>query len=416
MNTSFGRTGGVLAAALLAAVGGCGGEQWLGTVTDSAGVTIVSNPDRGMWTPETQGTLEEELRIGALEGDPEYQFGQVGWIAVDSENRIFVMDAQARQVKVFGSDGVYQQTIGRPGSGPGELGQQAIFVLMGPGDTLLVPDVSNQRINRYAPDGTSLGSFRVSLEAGLPMLFQVTSDGVIAEQLRPLSLPNRPAPDSMDAIVVLGTDGTVQDTLMKFPSGGTLNLGGASPEIHLYSPEPVWELSDDLRVVYGVNDDYRIGFYSRDGALERLITKPFERAPVSERDQNVVVRFLERAWTDAGVPPSVLPQLRSMVHFGEFFPAFSAIQLGPNGTCWVQHIQSAADLSEEELEAFNLIEDAGAPEWDVFDAEGRYLGIVTMPRRFQPRVFQDDKIYGVWRDELDVQYVVRLRIVGVDAA
>ena len=35
-----------------------------------------------------------------------------------------------------------------------------------------------------------------------------------------------------------------------------------------------------------------------------------------------------------------------------------------------------------------------------------------MPERFAPRVFMGDKIYGVWRDELDVQYIVRLRIVG----
>ena len=69
-------------------------------------------------------------------------------------------------------------------------------------------------------------------------------------------------------------------------------------------------------------------------------------------------------------------------------------------------------LSAEELESYNLIEDSGAPDWDVFDAEGRFLGVVSMPKRFAPRVFVDDKIYGVWRDELDVQYVVRMRIVG----
>ena len=69
-------------------------------------------------------------------------------------------------------------------------------------------------------------------------------------------------------------------------------------------------------------------------------------------------------------------------------------------------------LTDEELEDFNLIEEAGSPDWDVFDREGRFLGVVTMPPRFRPSLFLDDTIYGVWRDELDVQYVVRLRIVG----
>ena len=44
--------------------------------------------------------------------------------------------------------------------------------------------------------------------------------------------------------------------------------------------------------------------------------------------------------------------------------------------------------TEEELEGFNALEDSGAPEWDVFDEEGRYLGTVTMPARFAPRALE----------------------------
>jgi hypothetical protein len=74
-----------------------------------------------------------------------------------------------------------------------------------------------------------------------------------------------------------------------------------------------------------------------------------------------------------------------------------------------------ADLTEEEMADFN-IQDLGAPDWDVFDADGRYLGVVSMPQRFSPRGLREDKVYGVWRDELDVQYVTRLRIVGIPDA
>ena len=54
----------------------------------------------------------------------------------------------------------------------------------------------------------------------------------------------------------------------------------------------------------------------------------------------------------------------------------------------------------------------GAPRWDVFDPQGRFLGVVTLPERFEPGVFRGDKVYGVWRDEFDSEYVVRLHIVG----
>ena len=69
------------------------------------------------------------------------------------------------------------------------------------------------------------------------------------------------------------------------------------------------------------------------------------------------------------------------------------------------------ELSDEELEAFTLV-DFGAPEWDIFDSAGRFLGVVMMPARFAPAVFRADKIYGAWHDEHDLPYVVRLRIVG----
>ena len=391
-----------------------GGEgNWSGTITDSAGVVIVSNTAEGMWTPLNEWTLEEELKFGSVEGDLEYQFGQIGFIAVDSRDRIYVADMQAQNIRVFTSAGQYEQTIGGPGAGPGELGPGVAFLVVGRGDTLFVPDVTNRRVNLYAPDGSEAGSFPIELEKALPMVWRGTSTGIVACQVRPLSLPDAPARDSMDAIVLYNTDGSVTDTVFKFPSGGTLNLGGGTPEINLYSPESVWDITGDGRLIYGVNNEYRIGVYGQGGGLERVLSMPFELTPVGETDQRVVMAFLERAWTDAGVPPQMLPQLRQIVHFGEFFPAFSAVLAGPRGSIWVQHVQPASELSEEELEDYNLIEESGAPQWDVFDAAGKYLGMVTMPPKFAPRMIWGNQIYGVWRDELDVQYVVRLRIVGV---
>jgi hypothetical protein len=394
-----------------------GGDNWQGTVTDSAGVALVTNTDQGVWSSSSQWTLEEELKIGAIEGDPEYQFGQVGFVAVDSRDRIFVIDAQAQHVRVFSPEGQYEQTIGGPGSGPGELGPQAISLYMGSGDTLLVPDLGQQRVNRYAPDGTSLGSFQLDLLNGMPMAINATRSGVIVEQVRPLSLPDRPATDSMDMIVTLSTDGSVLDTLRRFPPGGTLNLANPdSPEINLFTAEPVWQITDDMYLLFGINDDYRIGVYSPSGDLERIVTKPFELTPIGETDQEMMWTFFEEQ-IKANVPPQAysqaMQQMRSVIHFAEYYPAFAGMQVGPSGSIWVQHIQSPSGMSEEELKEWNFIEDIGAPDWDVFDSDGRFMGVVTMPNRFAPRAFVGNRIYGVWRDELDVQYVVRLRIVGV---
>ena len=65
----------------------------------------------------------------------------------------------------------------------------------------------------------------------------------------------------------------------------------------------------------------------------------------------------------------------------------------------------------------------GRPEWDVFDREGRYLGVVDIPgTEFLsnvPRIhFHKDAASGTWYvysvvfDELGVQYIVGWRIDG----
>ncbi len=374
---------------------------WTGTITDSAGVAIVVNPTEGTWTADQQWTLEEEMRFGSLDGDPEYQFGQVGFLAVGSDGRIYVSDTQARHSRVFSSDGHYVQTIGGPGGGPGELGRSTGFLALTAGDTVIVPDPANRRINRYASDGTVLSDAPLRVEQGRPARYHISPSGTIAVQLRP------PA-DTIDAIVVIEPSGWLGDTLLTFPSGGANRVAG---EITQFSPEPAWNVTDSLSVIYGVNNDYRIGMYDRNGSLSRILSKPYEPVRVTERDLRAFWAYIDRAWLNNGVSPARLPELHSRMHFAEFFPAFMSIQIGYLGTIWVQPIQTPGNLTDEELERYNFIEEFGSPNWDVFDGEGKFLGVVTMPKRFQPRLFHEDKIYGVWRDDLDVQYVMRLRIV-----
>ncbi len=393
----------VLAASVVAACGG-GESRWTGSMSDSAGVTVVSNPDVGIWALGEEWALEEELIIGVQEGPPEYQFGSIHRIAVDSRGRILVLDGVAQHIQEYSSDGVYEQTVGARGGGPGEL-QAAMFLLMGAGDTLLVPDGRTLRFNRYSPDGSSVGSFRMSLEAGRPMMFKTTPSGVIAEQLRPSAIPGRPATEHpRDLIVLLATDGAVTDTLLTFPSGKLIGASG----VRVYGAEPAWALTDDLRLVFGVTDEYRISLYAG-GQLERVITKPFERRPIDDRERAAIMGEMERRWADPRVSDELRARLRSRFHFADFFPVFWSLAVGPMGTIWVQHVKAASELNKEELAYYH---DPRAPEWDVFDSEGRFLGVVTMPSGFAPRVFRGDKIYGDRRDESGLQYVVRLRVVG----
>ena len=132
---------------------------------------------------------------------------------------------------------------------------------------------------------------------------------------------------------------------------------------------------------------------------------------MEERDQNAILRLMREQYAEFGVPPAQLEQLLGGVGFADNYPAFLQLFLGPEGTLWAQRVRSARDLGAAEDESFEFDpQDIGSPEWEIFDAEGRYMGVVTLPAKFRPVNVTGDHIYGIWQDELDVQYVMRLLV------
>jgi hypothetical protein len=395
---------------------GGGASDWQGSITDSAGIQIVQNTEAGAWGPGDAWTLTEVLRIGTAEGEPEYQFGRLlpaGSIALASDGRIVVLDAQGQHLKVFTADGTYERTIGGPGAGPGEIGiATQSTVLMTPGDTILMVDLGNQRVSLYVMGGTFVRSSPIDLAAGFPFRWELAADGRVVVQVRRLDFAGAGAvADSMDAIAVRRLDGSAGDTLMLVRSGKTVQFTGGLPEWNLFVPEPLWTLWGD-RILYAVNDNYRIGVYGPGGAVDRFIEMPFTRAPVTETDQAPLKRALHKAMLEQGAPPQIATQLvDTRVHFAPYYPAFAQMLEGPYGTILVQHVRPLSDLTDEERENYDFTSGAtGSNRWDVFDAQGRYQGLLLMPPRFQPVEFRGDEIYGIQWDDLDVPYVVKLRV------
>lgn len=394
----------------LQACGG-GGSAWQGTVTDSAGVAVVHNPATTIWGPGDEWTVTEDLKIGSVGGDPHYQFGQLTSVAVAGDGTIYVNDLQAVEVKAYDSQGQFLRTIGSKGSGPGEF-VQPLFVLVGPDGSVIVPDLGNQRVNRFGPDGEPRGSFPIQMQAGIPARWMVDDAGRLLAQLRGLNIPGMAALAEGDPIVVYDTTGAVVDTVALLPKGQTVEgITEENLSIKVFAPEPVWDLDSTGSVYYAMNDQYRILVNSPDGALQKIITRDVTQKPVEESDRTAILRAMREQYQQFGVPPQQLDQLMQAIGFADFYPAFGNLFVGPGGTLWVQRIRSARDMAGEAEEAAEFDpQNIGSPEWEVFDAEGRYLGVVTLPERFTPVGGKGDDLYGIWRDELDVQYVLRLKV------
>lgn len=231
-------------------------------------------------------------------------------------------------------------------------------------------------------------------------------------QIRGLDVPGMAALEEGDPIVVYDSTGAVVDTLTLLPKGQTIE--GISEEgvsMRVFAAEPLWDLDSEGMIYTAMNDQYRILVTTPDGTLTRIIRREVERKPVEESDQTAILRAIRAQYEQFGVPPQAIEQLIQGIGFADFYPAFGQMFVGPRGNLWVQRIRSARDMaagSEEEVE-FDP-QAIGSPEWEIFDAEGRYMGVVTLPERFAPGAVEGDALYGVWRDEFDVQYIMRVQV------
>ncbi len=76
---------------------------------------------------------------------------------------------------------------------------------------------------------------------------------------------------------------------MRSPPGASIVLSGArGPQRKVFAAEPVWTLSDEFELIFGITNEYRISVFGPEGDLWRIVTKPVEPAPVIERDKEMM--------------------------------------------------------------------------------------------------------------------------------
>jgi hypothetical protein len=378
--------------------------EWAGSTRDSAGIIVVENPHSGLWTSETQLRFREDLRIGVADGDPVRQFSSIDDIGADESGRIYILDGS--EIRVFSRDGEFVRTVGREGSGPGELARPSA-ALIGSGDTIFLPDTRNQRVQRFLRDGSAAGSFRISTNDGISLRWEILPNGTLLQEVRTLTSPE--AGDERILLLVRNGDGEVLDTLLEMPVGEAMAVRNGQPQMTLFGPEPLWTVLTDGRIVSGRTSEYRLEVRTANGRLERVVGKPFERRSFSDADQREFRARLSASM--AGQPPSpARDRLVRSMKYADHYPAFASLFGGPDGTTWVQRAKDVSTITDSDLEAYD-VRAVGASTYEVFDADGRYLGEIAPPDEFEPLHSAGEYVYGISRDDLGVQYVVRLRVV-----
>jgi hypothetical protein len=359
----------------------------------------------------------EELRIGQLDGPEEYTIGNVEGVAVAEDGGIYVLDAQARTIRVFDAAGRHVRTIGRSGEGPGELKQPG-GMLFDRAGRLIVRDAGNARMNVYSAEGETITTWPIpgGFFTSSPVYGDV--DGNVYTDI--IAARNEDGSWKV-GLLRLDEDGTVVDTLIRPfgdyspPALRAERVSGQNRSMSM-SNVPFWPsaysaLNRTGEFVGGIADRYALTVWRRDGT-ELRIERDTPPVAVQQAEADAAVerttrsmRNLDENWKwDAPRPPANKP-------------AFSDVRVAEDDRIWVRvprpgvRQEPDPDARPDDRGRMPVAVWAEPLVYEVFEPDGTLIGAVRLPDRFRLWTMRGNSAWGVQRDELDVQYIVRLRVL-----
>jgi hypothetical protein len=349
-------------------------------------------------------SLRPELRIGAADGNG--SFTSITSIAVDSRGRIYVSDGMEKNVKVFNAAGKFIRTIGRPGSGPGDLqapGQIGIVA-----DTLWVSelmgrvtffDISNGRMIRVLtlPPGYTR-STGYSSGRGLTHLFEFDR---LANATPPLVFAG--APRSMNL-----------DTLLSIPrrnSSFVLNNQGHAVyrSTQPFSDDPVAAISPDGATAVVVTfpppassgtASFVVTTYvlpTKPGASPHIKARrnvPYRAQPLTDRIVDDWVQRMSERNQAPMLPKNRADAFRKALYRPKWLRPVSLVRVHRDGSIWLAH-RTSNDRAQ----------------WTIMNPDLTPRGKLTHSQERGYLLDSNlDRVWLVEHDELDIPYLIGARL------
>ena len=368
-----------------------------------AAVLVVENHEPRWVDGEAWSVAAEaDISVGTLDGPAHYQLFDVTAATRLSDGGIVVIDGGTREVRLYDRDGGFVKTLGGPGSGPGEF-QDPSQVVVTPADAVWVWDNANFRITRFDSAGEFVGVQSVErnglAKAIDPPLFPWTAGllpgGEVVVRLIEKTTKNlAPGPSRpRSGALRVSTDLSQIDTLMFFGGVEQVNVRapwGLTPIEPPVAKTTLIAIQPTLpRLCIGDQEGPEVVCFGP-GVSNTAIRWTAESARVTDREVD--------AWRDTTIERYTLKmseaqarQVVSDVAVPHLRPFYSRLVLDRIGNLWV-----------ERLPVF--WSDPEPVDYLVFDPEGLLLGNVTLPP-IDVLEIGDDYVLGVFRDEMEVEYL-----------
>lgn len=374
---------------------------------DSSGVTIVEHGLVDLTSlPQWRLDSTAFVRIGVTDGDEGYQFNRIVYATLRADGSIAVID-RSMTLRVFGSTGTLRWTVGRSGEGPGEFRApnrvEALATTGSTTDTLLVWDIAHGRFSFFVePEG-------LVREASLPALarraawlglvddrgalfeqraFERVTEGTRQAMAAPSTLLRADA--NFSTVTELGTHAQALEYQEgNDPNGGFSGAIFAAYVRYASNDDGYWKLDPDLTEVQriGVNGQRRIVRWQ---AGARTVT--------SADVDSMIALWLADARTPA--QREAITRYAATHPRAARFPVYDTLLVADDGALWLRdYVREHADDGVRRWSRM-------APDGSAFTTRLEHDASLRVLR------VRDNEVLAVERDELDVETLVRFRIVG----
>jgi len=237
-------------------------------------------------------SFEEELAIGGEDDEGNIILFEAGFLIVDENENIYITDRRDFNIKVFDKKGTYLRTIGAKGEGPGEF-QYIGYIAFLPDERLLVMDFQARRTSLFEPSGEFISSHQWTKWYS-QLVLTMNSSYFVQERVREAGTD--PFANQKLKIDEISLDGKEIRSFGNFVlaesrrvTQGGITIGMSAP----HSPRSIF--AGDIRnqcIFHCVNNKYSIEVYDSHGNIFRTIDRPYDPLPYTREDKK---EFLARS-------------------------------------------------------------------------------------------------------------------------
>lgn len=359
------------------------------SVADSAGIRVATN-----------SRVPEDLPVRVLSDGPATEIigdelFDVRTVQPFDDGQVAVGASGSGAVLIFDRAGELVQRFGRTGEGPGEFGRIENLVPL-PGDSVGVYDAQQNRLNVFSSSGdfgrvVNLADLvppggsadLLALENGLVFVgIAGLSDQATEGVYRHVAPSYR-----------LDFDGEVVANYGEFP--GLEVFYGSGMMGRAPFGAALTATTSGNRLVVGTAEEPELQVFGLDGELIRIIRWGDTDRTVDQARMDEYTTFLL-----AGSPPEEAAFLRERVSdmpFARRRPAHGKVLAGPEMSLWVGEYMGP--------EAYLPRRRGPSRRWLVFGPEGELRERIETPEGFVPYALEADRVWGVYRDALDVESI-----------